>query len=232
MSNFHRYNPLLKRKLQEASVTDNPVSLIALLRSLSVAEFRTAGFLLSDSVLAAFESDKFWIYFLAIVPMDVKAYLGTFLKAAVQGYKEGRIKLEGNALQTFASQASLIDARKTLEAFLPVVQKMDEVQLLLSSFKQLHLDLAAPYLIKAATPVGYCLLFRLLRTAEAEPATLRHYALLLIRRGDRLSFNLASIMRQYFDLKDIPGTFALRLESYELSRLEQSPETFIQILKR
>jgi len=75
------------------------------------------------------------------------------------------------------------------------------------------------------------MLFRLLRTAETDPETLRRYALQLISYGDKISFNLASIIEQYFDLKGLPATFSLNLRPYELSRLDAAPETFIKILK-
>ncbi len=49
---------------------------------------------------------------------------------------------------------------------------------------------------------------------------LREYSIILMRKGDHLSFNLAGIIQSYFGLNALPGTFSLRLETYELNRLE------------
>ena len=46
------------------------------------------------------------------------------------------------------------------------------------------------------------------------------------------SFNLACIVHHYFGLNDLPGTFSLRLENYELSRLDGNYEQFCKILAR
>jgi len=231
VSPLRRYNPQLLAKLSAAAVADTAEPLAQLLVQLSVAEFRTAGFLLAESVLPALGSEKFWKYFVALVPMNSKAYLGTFLKAAVRNYRVGLLPLSASALREFSKTATAIDKRKVLDALLPEVKKMNEVQLLLQTFQAETLAAAAPYLLKAHTPVCYCMLFRLLRTAETDPETLRRYALQLISYGDKISFNLASIIEQYFDLKGLPATFSLNLRPYELSRLDAAPETFIKILK-
>lgn len=43
---------------------------------------------------------------------------------------------------------------------------------------------------------------------------------------------MASIMRHYFDLQDLPGQFSLKLQNYELSRLEISYKTFTKTLNQ
>ena len=45
-------------------------------------------------------------------------------------------------------------------------------------------------------------------------------------QADSLSFNMASLLRTYFDLPDLRGTFSLTLEPYELSRLDTDFDVF------
>lgn len=228
----HKHNPVLKNKLSAQTTSESAEGLNLLLDSLSVAEFRTAGYLLSEEILPQFSSQKFWNYFLYMVPLRPKAYLVTFMKAAVKLYRGGKLQIDTTALKAFAPKASPIDVRKMLELLLPEVQDANEIMLLTRIFCQGRLDLSAPHLLKAGTPAAYYRLFCLLKTVESDPDTLRHYVFLLMRKSDPLSFNMASIVCQYFGLEGIPGRFSLRLEPYELSRLDQGQDLFLKHLLR
>lgn len=232
MVNFHKHNPLLKNRLLAQTKSDCAEGLCSLLASLSVAEFRTAGYLLAEEILPQLTAQRYWSYFCTIVPTNSKAYLGTFLKAAAKLYKQDSLPLDKDALTYFAESATPIDKRKMLDALLPLVKQADEVQLLVSLFCNGSLETAATCLLKAATPMAYYHFFNMLRAAEVSPEQLRHYIALLVRRSDRISFNMACIIHRYFGLKDVPGNFSLRLETYELSRLEQGENYFIKVLLR
>ena len=53
----------------------------------------------------------------------------------------------------------------------------------------------------------------------------------IMKKSDDMSFNMASLLRSYFDLHEIKSTFSLQIEPYELSYIEQSYENFEHILK-
>lgn len=230
MVTTHKHNPILKSRLLAQVQADSAEGLDALLRSLSVAEFRTACYQLAEEVLPTLDSEHFWRFFIYLVPPRAKVYLGVFLKAAVKLYRAGKLQLDEQVLADFALQATSIDVRKTLERLLPECSDPAEVQLLVRVFCQNQLEPAAPHLVRAGTPATYYQLFCLLKTAESDRRLLHRYAALLLRKADPLSFNMTSIIRQYFDLNDIPGRFSLQLEPYELSRLDQGAEQFFKIL--
>lgn len=232
MVNFHKHNPLLKSRLLAQMKSDSAEGLLQLLSSLSVAEFRTAGYLLAEEILPEMPSPRYWTYFCKIVPVNSKAYLGTFLKAAIKMYGVKRLTLDKSAISLFAENATLIDKRKTLDALMPVVRSTEEVRLLVYAFCNDCLEMAAPYLLKAATPVSYYYFFNMLREAEASPALLKNYIVTLIKHPNSMALNMACIIQRYFGLKEIPCNFSLRLESYELSRLEQGEEYFMKVLSR
>lgn len=207
-------------------------ALLEALDSLSVAEFRTAGFLLADEILTHLSGKEYWNYFLYIVPANSRAYLGTFLKAAVSLYRKKELTLDEQVIADFSEKATPIDARKMLDAFLPVVRTVEEVEMLLRVFSKFDAETAAPALHRAGTIQAYYVLFKLMKTIDARPDLLRKNVLALMKRGDKLSFNLASVLCEYFDLRDIPGRFSLRLHPYELSRLDQGIENFEKLLRR
>ena len=54
----------------------------------------------------------------------------------------------------------------------------------------------------------------------------------LMREGSGIAFNLVSILKCYFDLPQVRGSFSLKLDAYELSRMDASYEAFRDILTR
>lgn len=232
MTTLHRHNPSLRQKLQVYISLNNPQSLLEELNKLSVTEFRTAGYLLSEELLPQLSSEQFWDFFVQVVPTNSRAYLGTFLKAAVILYKKKELLLDENKLNSFALQCTAIDTRKTLLALLPLFQSDNEVETLLRTFSFYNVKKAFPYLHHAATPAAYYVLFKLLKTADLQTDFLRLNVINLMKKGDQLSFNMASILCQYFDLKNIPGQFSLHIHPYELGRLEQGFSTFKKILSQ
>ncbi len=228
MLNTRRHNPILHSRLTAFSTTADWNGLLALLRRLSVADFRTAGLLLSEQILPALSVADFWNCFGAIVPSHPKAYLMTFMKAAVSG---GAFHHTDNeVLQDFLLyKASAIDKRKTLEALLPHLDDAAKAYKLLILCTEDSPRERISLLIKVCTPVSYYMLFREAQRIDNE-ADLRAYCLLLMKRGERISFNLACIMGQYFALRDLPGTFSLRLQPYEFGRLNESYENFKSVL--
>lgn len=230
MSTVHRHNPLLRSKLMTLLRQADAEAMANFLSALSVSDFRTAGFLLSEEVLPTSEEQTFWTFFVAIVPLHPKAYLGTFLKACVSMYRRHRLSLSTEALQAFAASCTPIDRKKILETLLPVMHTSDEVGLLIQLFCREETNVPLIYLIKAHTVQAYYQLF--LRLKKEETSTVRSCILSLMKMNDALSFNMASLMKRYFDIPNVPGSFSLQVNDYELSRMDQGYDAFVKMLKR
>lgn len=193
------------------------------LQTLRTADFRLAGVVLTDKDLWA-DAD-FWTFAATLVAANSRAFLGTMLKAAAA---------QGLTMPTeafIAACTTAIDRRKALEALLPVAPDAERVHALLQAFPAEDTTREA-VLFKAATPPAYFVLFNLLKQQEDQPDYLRRYGIELIRKGDKASFNLACIIKEYFALPELPGTFSLSLPPYELSRLDTSYDSFKRILQR
>lgn len=204
-----------------------------LLSRLSCSEFRRASKLLGDTFLAEIDSETFWHLFAEIVPKDTRAYLGTFLKAAVTMLRQGRLNLEDARLAAFCKEQSTdIDCRKIRDALLPMCNTPEQGSYLLSTCGTTDIDGIAVILCRANTPVCDYLLFQYLRHQDHQAPVIRQSAIAAMRRGCHRSFNLACIISQYFDLPDLPGKFSLKLEPYELSCLENGYTAFRTILDK
>lgn len=232
MVSFRKHNPLLRSRLLTTINTNSPAELLTTLSGLSVSELRTANYLLSEELLGQLSSEQYWNFFAVIVPSNSKGYLGTFLKAAVQLYKQGQLNFTSDILLSFETYATSIDRRKFLETLLPIVNNTDEVHLLIETLCKDQFHAAVSFLLNAATPFAYYELFCLLRVSELNEQVLLRYIIQLIKRGDATSFNMACVLTCYFDVKEVPGSFSLRLQNYELGRLEEGPAYFLKVLNR
>lgn len=230
MTIVHRHNPLLKNKLLQLSEAADADKLQGCLSALSATDFRTAGFLLANEVLPSLQNEQFWPLFFYIVPTNSKAFLGTFLKGASALYRSGRLQLPGASLKLFAEKCTAIDTRKCLETLLPLLKTTQEVAVLCSAFFGNNMQQSIPFLMKAHTIPSFYQLFLLLKMSE--PEEVEQSAQALLRMGDELSLKMASVLKHYFALDNISALYALRIEVYELSRLDNGYEFFHKMLTK
>lgn len=232
MFNVRPHNPALQQRLRGYIQQNDADGLCNYLSSLSNAAFRTAGFMLGETLLPEAEVENFWHFFEVIVPTNTKAYLGTFLKAAARKFSTGELTSGREVLQKFAAKATVIDLRKIIELLLPSLTQTADIELVLAVGCNGNTRSETTALLRCNSHAAYYLLFNRLKKLEGEPDLLRSHCLTLMRKGDHRSFNLACIVHHYFGLNDLPGTFSLRLETYELSRLDGNYEQFCKILAR
>lgn len=219
-------NSVLKAQLAVLIRKGRPEELRDYLATLRNADFRLAGTVLVERDL--WTGADFWQFAAMLVAANNRAFLGTMLKAAAS---------LGSTIPSSAFAAACtteVDRRKALESLLPRVASPTEIHELLHLFYTSDAPAATiePLLFNAGTAAAYFVLFNLLKQHDDNIGYLRRYGIELIRKGDKRSFNLACIIKEYFDLPDLPGTFSLALQPYELSRLETSFDTFLTIINR
>lgn len=232
MSNIRRHHPILHAQLLASIEHCDGQQLRSDLLQLSNADFRCASVILGEDLLPLFP-DNFWALFLAVVPTHPKAYLGTFLKAAVIISQRDHtfIASHMNDVCTFIKHhASPIDVRKSMEALLPCLDTPKNVGEILSFASGSTENEKILWLLKAGTfPCSFVLL-KQLEAIDAKADVVRQCCLALMKKGDTYSFNLACMLQTFFGLPQLPGTFSLKLQPYELARMSVSYEHFLKIL--
>lgn len=196
------------------------------LHNLRNADFRSSGQILAEKDI--WKNADFWHFASVLVRDNSKAFLGTMLKAAsaLRNFQPS---------QEFADACtSDIDKKKALEMLIPNASTPQAVQQLMSMFgiDEMDENIKAGILFRSGTSAAFFELFKLLKRSEDDEQLLRRYGVELIRKGDKRSFNLACIIKEYFGLSSLPGTFSLSLPPYELSRLDSSYESFVAILNK
>ena len=142
-----------------------------------------------------------------------------------------RSDIRDEGFASLCANMNEIDRQKTLRLLLPV---MPDHLLVVALFKAVGFEdrrTWLPFLRNAGTLACYYVLFNSLRFVEDDRAYLVRLAVYLIRKGDSLSFSMASLIREYFGLDEVKGTFSLRLRPYQLSHIETSYESFLDIMR-
>ena len=199
--------------------------LMDLLDSFSNSQFRTAVYMLGERYALELAKDAFWRLFALQVRKDAKAYLVVMLKALVQRMERGDACISDEGFVELCHLMNEVDRQKTVSFLLPYLKNDEQVRQLFCCF-QLEAHEWIPYLIKVNTLPCAFVLFSSLRYIEHERDYLVRIAYYLMKRGDGLSFNLASLMKAYFGLEELKGTFSLQLKPFELARLETSYKAF------
>lgn len=199
--------------------------LTAYLDSLSNAHFRTAGYILGETIMPGLDANAFWYLFTLLYNYNAKAFLVTGAKAASGRVGELRQPAAVALWQAFARNR--IDATKALQVLLPVLDEdVETVRFLLNEMLGGDYEQQIAVLLRVQTPAAAYNLFLAMRHLELDRALLIRTTCFLIKKGDALSFNLASLFKEYFGLYEVKGTFSLSLKPFELARLETSYEAF------
>lgn len=152
-------------------------------------------------IRACASADEFWTLLLEVVPTNSRAYLGTLLKVAAPMLRQGLLPLPDERLGRFCAQGTPVDVAKVLD-----------------------------FLMDYPTSATYYEIFCQLKHYADNRQLLYRYCQSMLREGSDLSYNMASIMGLYFDLQ-LPASFALRLEPYQLSRLDGGYDNFKKLIK-
>lgn len=234
MHNDHSYNYSILNALSQYVKETNWNGMCKYLEGLSHSQFRTAGNLLGTDILPLLRADDFWTCFTVLFASSPKAWLVTLLKAAVKSYNNKTLYFEGECFRKICrcitENEQKIDKNKILQAILPILRTPQEVDTLFHYFAMDNLDECVDILLGINSLPCYFTIFQKLRRMDHRPEKISKYCSLLMQKGDDLSFNLVSIIKNYFDLPDVKGSFALNLAPFELSRLDTSYEEFKKII--
>lgn len=240
------YHPIVYSRLRQLFAIADWDALIAYLDSLSNTHFRTAGYLIGERLLTEVPADVFWEVAIRLILWQPKAFTVTMAKAATPRLIAGTLTLSDAGFLRLAEALStddrIIDRQKLLYQWLPAITEPQTMEELFTRMNVLEPRRRVDFLIHTDGLTAAFVLLRTLRFEEHDRDYLTDVCRQLIHRAstlshftghaDRLCFNLASLLRTYFDLPDLRGTFSLSIQPYELSRLDTDFDTFCRIVTK
>lgn len=239
MGNERHYNPVIYTRLLTLTQQADTSELLVYFRSLSHANFRTAGNILGERVLPQVSLDRFWSLFYLFLVYNPKAFLVTMLKSLLL-----RRNLQSESLDVLLrhpgflvvsnylnSNDRTVDKKKMVRMLIPEIDNPELGEYLFERFHMVSAESRLEVLLRGGSLCSAFLLFQTLRRLEHERELLVRCCHFLMKQGDALSFNLVSLFRLYFDLtEEVKGCFSLRLNPYELGRMEHSYEAFVKVM--
>lgn len=227
MPDRHYSKTIEQHLLQPLKETDSE-GLVRLLSSFSRSEQRTAGYMLGERLLLDCSAELYWQMTEALVCYDSKAYLITLMKTFLLRLSRGTASLSDVTFGRLAAGFNEVERQKVALLLLPELEQPKQVEQLFQLLGLAKGREQLVYLIRVDTLPCLFLLLRSLRYVEHDRAEVLKVARQLMKRGSGCSFNLASIVKVAFGLDELSGTFSLRLQPYQIARLEQSYEAFCQ----
>ena len=222
------YSKTIEQHLLQPLKGADSEGLVCLLSSFSRSEQRTAGYMLGERLLLDCPAELYWQMTEALVCYDSKAYLITLMKTFLLRLSRGTASLSDVPFGRLAAGFNEVERQKVALLLLPELEQPKQVEQLFQLLGLAKGREQLVYLIRVDTLPCLFLLLRSLRYVEHDRAEVLKVARQLMKRGSGCSFNLASIVKVAFGLDELSGTFSLRLQPYQIARLEQSYEAFCQ----
>ena len=226
MSSDKHYSKTLEQHLLPLVQAEDAVGLVRLLGSFSRSEQRTAGYMLGERLLLDCPTAIYWEMTEVLVRYDSRAYLITLMKTFLERMRRGTAALSDAPFARLAATFNEVERQKVALLLLPVLDLPEQVEQLFHVMGINRGREQMVYLVRIDTLPCLFLLLRSLRYIEHDGTEVLKVARQLMKRGTGPSFNLASIIKVAFGLDELTGTFSLRLQPYEIARLEQSYEAF------
>ena len=160
--------------------------------------------------------EEYWTLFAELYRESPKEYLVTLLRGLGQ-----RDVLSSEVFASLAPLFSDVDRQKILQRLLPSYADPADIERLLTLVGLTERREWIAHLVRVEGKAAAFVLLRALRCVEDDRELLLRVARFLLRRGDALSFNVASLMRLSFGLDELRGTFSLQLQPWQLDKMEQ-----------
>ena len=230
MSTDRHYSRTVEQNLLPFVEANDAAGLVRQLGAFSQSDRRTAGYILGERLLRDCPPNVFWKMTEALVDYDSRAFLITLMKTLLVRQEQGTASLSDAPFARLAASFNETERQKVTLLLLPSIEDPVLVERLFHVMGINNGHDQMVYLVRFDTLPCLFLLLRSLRYVEHDRREVLGVARLLMKRGTGRSFSLASIVKAGFGLDELKGTFSLRLQPFEVARLEQSYDAFCKSL--
>lgn len=202
---------------------------------LSNSNFKSAKFIFESDILLLASSPVFWDTSCRLVQYRPKAFLNSVAKVSrnrvARGNWQPDFQAMGRISEVLKGDEALPARNRFVRYLLPLMQSENEINDLLEVF---HINTPSEritFLREVPSPLHFFLLFSCLRKMD-DHGLAADCCRFLMKQGDDLSYNMASLLKGYFDLKEVKGVFSLRLQPYEYGYFETSFPSFEKTIRK
>lgn len=219
--------------LQQLIINANWTGLNERFNQMTNAEFRRTEQIIRENVLPTLSNAAYWNTYLHLILYRRQAFLSSILaiRHLARTDELSFSTAEAQAFISWIHANSPESVLKLLRMGIPQLSTSQQISSMIHWADSPDSREVAAILTKETSPHAYHALFQFLKHEDYNMPLLRTSCTTLMRKGDDMSFNMASILRSYFDIKDINSTLSLQVKPYELSYIDQSYDKFLHVLK-
>lgn len=204
--------------------------LIRQLDKMTNSEFRRSEGIVREQ-MKKLSNNMFWEGYSRLVKYRKQSFLSCILSVGrlVKNDELDFVSEGALELARWTREESPESAAKILKMAIPLLSTENQMTGIRRLFDVADEKEWISILTKEETPLAYYMLFKALQTVENQDETYK-CCLNLMRKGNDISYNMASIIKSYFGVDQLKTTFSLQVAPYELSFLDKSYENFEHIL--
>ncbi|MCM1311907.1 MAG: hypothetical protein NC206_07580 [Bacteroides sp.] len=191
-------------------------------------EFRKTESVMRNDILTKLSNEDFWEALFHLVVYRHQAFITCIL--SIEHLVTNRtLSFDSpwiGKLVTFLKEKAPGALQKLMTMAIPMLETENQIDTMFKAFGFENERDRIAALISVANPLAYYVLFKILKHLADDRDLIRKCCVFILKRNDELSYNMASIIREYFDLADIRSRFSLVVAPYELSFIDNSYEKF------
>lgn len=200
--------------------------------SLSHAEFRKVECYVREKVLPALPNQIFWEAMLQLVKYRKQAFLPCVI--AIKGLiEQGVLDVkcrEASELASFMYDNMPEAPLKLVSMAIPYLKTEEQIHDMFEVFRIQDERNKISALIKETNVLTYYMLFKTLKQVQDNQVLARQCCLFILKKNDDMSYNMASLLREYFGLEGVRCQLSLHIAPYELSYADSSFDKFKNII--
>lgn len=206
--------------------------LIRHLSQLSNMDFRRAEKMVREEILPGLAPADYWTAMLHLVMFNKSAFItGITALERVSCHEDFSFASEeAKAFAKNVKESIPETIAKIANIALPMLTKEEQIDGLFNLLSiESERDRLA-YLIKVESPLTYFALFKTLKMMPDNQELVHKCCVYIMKRNNDISFNMASILRAYFDIAELKSQLSLKIDTYELNYIDRNYETFLHVL--
>ncbi len=197
---------------------------------LSNSDFRRMERNVRENIMSSLDNDRFWELFRFFATYRPQAFLPCIANIR-HLVDNGTLKFDNDNVKKISEELSDNDITKMVGMALPHLNDVSQIDELFKAF-----DFNDPFkcvsaLIKQDSSLAYYILFKILKHNSDKRDLCVKTCQFMMKKNNDISFNMASILREYFGLQEVKGQFSLKVEHYELNYIDKSFDTFKYVLE-
>ena len=210
--------------------TGNWSQLPEYLSRMSNSEFRKAQQVVRENVLPTLDNSHFWEAYKHFVAYRPQAFLSGIV-AIKHLVSSSTLDFDNPHVGDLANSLTSVQKGKILSMALPYLNSDSQITGMFRALDYNSPESQALILANHTTTLAYYVLFKTLRNAPDNHQLCIDICRHLMKKHDDLSFNMASLLREFFGLNEIKSQLSLNIEHYELSFIDASFQRFKYVVE-